>query len=104
MKKWIPKNTVYCYEHLKPKNDGSGAVSYVGHCKWRKRRKHSDPEYGTEYEIYCEYLGKFDSELSCGLLWDACKECGEHYDNEQYENKCAKWRYRNRKKIEKLGW
>lgn len=97
MKKWIPKNTVYCYESLKPKNDGTFAVAYVRHCKWRKRKKHNG-----EYEIFCEYLKKFDSEISCGLLWDACKECGEHYDNDRYHYRLAK-QYRRYKAKHKEG-
>ena len=72
------------------------------HSKWRVRKKHKPDEYGTEEEWFCKYLGRFDSELGCGLLWDACKECGEHYDDERYANKCAKWRYKHRDYIAKI--
>ena len=102
MKKWIPKNTVYCYEHLERINRDSWGMKYVGHCKWRVRKKHKPDEYGIEEEWFCKYLGRFDSELGCGLLWDACKECGEHYDDERYANKCAKWRYKHRDYIAKI--
>ena len=96
MKKWIPKETGCCYGHL-VKVKGSWGLKYVGHCKWRKLRKHIDKEYGTEKEWYCAYLGKFDDELECGLLWDACKECGEHYETDRYWNRCARRDY-NRKR------
>ena len=49
-----------------------------------------------------EYLKKFDSEISCGLLWDACKECGEHYDNDRYHYRLAK-QYRRYKAKHKEG-
>lgn len=82
MKKWIPKDTPYCYGSLKP-------------CKWRVKRKLTD-EYGARKECFCMYTGRFDE----GLLWDACKECGEHdtFKNEEINRlRYAKWLYRNRK-------
>lgn len=90
MKKYIPKNTVYC-----------------GNCKWRHYVKtvkyHMNPpnENGWEKctctsgceETYCwtdsctsccvevwrcDYLGFTDTNQD-SLLWDGCKECGVHY-------------------------
>ena len=99
MKKWIPKNTIYC--------DG---------CKWRKYIKtrflHKNPEelkvhglknvvverckYADECEgkcwtneqtrCYtevwrCEYMGYTDYDQD-SLLWDGCKECGVYMPKE----------------------
>ena len=98
MKKWIPKQTCYCYDHLtRAKTDKPGVLRYVGHCKWRQLRRRIDEEYGTEKEWYCAYLGKYDDEIDVGLLWDACKECGEHYETDLYWNRCARRDY-NRKR------
>lgn len=41
-------------------------------------------------------------EVRCYLNDYACKECGEHYDDERYANKCAKWRYKHRDYIAKI--
>ena len=62
MKKWIPKNTCYCYE-----NDNIFKI-----CKWLSFNKNKDPQDCG----FCKYL-------NCGdwykdgtmLLWDECKEC-----------------------------
>lgn len=102
MKKWIPKDTPYCYGSLKPIKGIPGAVSYVGHCKWRVLRKITD-EYGTREEYFCRYTGCFDE----GLLWDACKECGEHdtwKNEERNRQRYAKWLYRNRKSPKLKPW
>lgn len=99
MKKWIPKDTIYC-----------------NGCKWRKYIKtrflHKNPEelkvhslknvvferceYADECEgkcwtneqtrCYtevwrCEYMGYTDYDQD-SLLWDGCKECGVHMPKE----------------------
>jgi hypothetical protein len=84
MKKWIPKNTIYCYD-------------YNGLCKWHKyiktvklnksncesanTCKHecwSSPNTSCKIKIYkCEYLN-FTDWNEDSYLWDQCKECGEH--------------------------
>lgn len=74
MKKWIPKDTDYCY-------DNSGL------CKWYQylgQRNYKYTENGEEkIEIVpvkgCMYLGlnDFDSD-DLLILHDQCKECGEH--------------------------
>ena len=90
MKKYIPKNTIYC-----------------GNCRWRHYlgivKYHINPpnEEGWEKcnlsdgcsendcwtdsctscysEIWkCSYLGLTDKQQDT-LLWDGCKECGVHY-------------------------
>lgn len=90
MKKYIPKNTIYC-----------------GSCKWRHYlgtvKYHINPpdEAGWEKcnlpdgcdkndcwtdsctscysEIWkCDYLGLIDKQQET-LLWHGCKECGVHY-------------------------
>lgn len=84
MKKWIPKDTIYCLD-----------------CKWRKflgtKKLHRNtgcesahscnakcwttPDTKCRYRIYrCEYMGYTD-ETEESLLWDGCKECGEHEPN-----------------------
>lgn len=71
MKKWIPKGTPYCHG-----------------CRWRSRRNG---------EAYCRYLRKSDNDIDCGLLWDACKECGEHDTDKDLERdwqRYAKRKYR----------
>ena len=101
MKKWIPKDTPYCYAALKPIK-GSYGVRYVGHCPWRTIRTCTD-EHGTHEEYFCLYTGQFDQ----GLLWDAVKECGEHdtFKNEAInEIRYAKWLYRNRNNKKLQPW
>ena len=60
MKKWIPKNTCYCYDSKKI-------------CKWLSINKNK------EYQLngYCKYLKLGDwEENGTELIWDQCKECG----------------------------
>lgn len=62
MKKWIPKETCYCYGHKK-----------TGKCKWLKFNKKVDYQQSG----YCEYLKAGDwYKDGTMLLWDECKECG----------------------------
>lgn len=66
MKKWIPKDTVYCYEYK------NGKIKRI--CKWWKMRKDKDKQENG----YCLYLKEGDWEdKRVSLLWDLCKECGE---------------------------
>ena len=81
MKKYIPKNTCYCYKY-------SPTRGYY-RCKWFKflginKLNRETCEYAPEcgekeckcqYSIYrCEYLGFTDKQNET-LLWDECKEC-----------------------------
>ena len=71
MKKWIPKGTLYCHG-----------------CRWRTRRND---------KAYCLYLHMSDNDIDCGLLWDGCKECGEHDTDKDFErdwSRYAKKEYR----------
>jgi len=85
MKKYIPKNTLYCYTYKK----GKGIP-----CPWRRYIKtinldkssceHADTckdmcwssfETSCRIKVYeCKYLGYIDYKED-SLLWDACKEC-----------------------------
>jgi len=85
MKKWIPKNTIYCYDckwwkFIKvielnrynincPNND----------CK-DKDKCWTTPSTSCRVKVCrCEYLGYTDSNED-SLLWDRCKECGVSTD------------------------
>ena len=69
MKKWIPKNTGYCYTYDKKGNRKL--------CKWhRMSSKHPEQENG-----YCLYLNQGDWEDDyISLIWDKCKECSHKYE------------------------
>ena len=59
MKKWIPRNTIYC-----------------GSCKWRS----FSSKFLENRNGFCKYLGKSDYQLpSTSLLWLGCKECNIGY-------------------------
>lgn len=60
----IPKG-VYCY-------DENGICPY-----WKKCADRPEQENG-----YCEYLEQGDWEMTFGLLWDQCKECGINEDDQ----------------------
>lgn len=80
MKKWIPKDTCYCYEV----KDDKYRV-----CKWLTfNKKKSYQEKG-----YCSYLGTGDwHEDGTMLLWDMCKECGVAIEDYIYKApKKRKW-------------
>ena len=77
MKKWIPKDTPYCYERL-TRDDVcdfmKGGFISTKICRWYKVVKKYDNEYGEYYnEAYCKYCGESDI-----CLDDQCKICGEH--------------------------
>ncbi|HEY8889829.1 MAG TPA: hypothetical protein VIM70_06205 [Clostridium sp.] len=89
MKKWIPKDTVYCYklvDVITSYDENKPPQLVIKPCKWHKYigKNTLSGEYGgrewTEtVSVYrCEYLNYTDTEQS-SLLWDMCKECGEHY-------------------------
>lgn len=78
MKKWIPKDICYC-----------------GNCKWRSLNETKD----NQMNGYCKYLNLGDwYKEGTLLLWDGCKECGEH-DGDKIEEiqsiRNAKWYARN---------
>lgn len=68
MKKWIPKDTPYCYVVL-----GAAGGIRIKPCRWhRTSKKHEKQENG-----YCMYLHEGDwQSKGMSLLWDMCKECG----------------------------
>lgn len=80
MKKWIPKDTCYCYE-LK---DGKYTT-----CKWLRFNKNKN----SQEDGYCKYLGTGDwFEDGTMLLWDSCKECGVGIEDYIYKApKKRKW-------------
>lgn len=64
MKKWIPKSTPYCEN-----------------CRWHSIY----PNKPHQENGYCKYMGSGDWQNDAGsLLWDGCKECGEHETEESY--------------------
>lgn len=80
MKKWIPKDTCYCYEF----KDGKYST-----CKWLRFNKNKN----YQEDGYCKYLGTGDwYEDGTMLLWDQCKECGVSDNNLIYKApKKRKW-------------
>jgi len=63
MKKWIPRDTCYCYIYEKNR---------FKVCKWLM--ENSNKHY--QEKGYCKYLGTGDwFENGTMLLWDMCKEC-----------------------------
>lgn len=65
MKKWIPKDTVYCYKFIS-KTDN------IEMCKWWA----NNPNKPEQCSGYCKYLKQGDWECEgLSLLWDKCKEC-----------------------------
>ena len=89
MKKWIPKDTVYCGDckwrhylgeikhHKNPPNEkGWEQCQYANECK---NECHTGGDTNcTSLVFKCDYLGMVDKEQD-SLLWDGCKECGVHY-------------------------
>lgn len=65
MKKWIPKDTCYCYSINRNGNPKT--------CKWLV----SNPNKEYQMNGYCKYLKLGDwYENGTMLLWDEVKECG----------------------------
>lgn len=88
MKKYIPKDTVYCYHMagvLKDKKGNTRGIK-TNTCRWRKflgmrtvEGEYNGEHYKEKIPVYqCKYLGIIDNDMDT-LLWDSCKECGEHY-------------------------
>lgn len=78
MKKWIPKNTLYCYDVKKGRCKW---LHYLGFVQWNKSNcefaetcKQKECNCKTSI-MKCDYLGIVDSNDET-LLWDSCKECG----------------------------
>jgi len=86
MKKYIPKDTMYCYQRLSPPKyeNGKLVTLKIKQCPWRTYygTRHVSGEYkGKHYEedipvFGCKYLGYVDYDQE-SLLWDGCKECSE---------------------------
>ena len=65
--KVIPKNEFYCYEYLKPIENGG--FECVGLCPYWISKK---------YGAYCMYLkNRSEDGDPFNLIWDQCKECGK---------------------------
>lgn len=72
MKKWIPKNTEYCYEFLSPIIENCHIRGYnIKPCPWYK--------FHDEDIRECRYLG-FKGFDAC--LYDQCKICDKHRPKE----------------------
>jgi len=103
MKKWIPKDTCYCYKLLDVITSYDENIMprlKIKKCKWHKyigkntlTGTYDGEEYSETVSVYrCEYLGLTDSDKS-SLLWDQCKECGEHFGDDKWLRgfkKCGK--------------
>lgn len=80
MKKYIPKDTSYCCDCRWWKYIGMN-YKYLGECDLKAEcgdKCGKTPETMCQYPIIrCEYIGYTDRENE-SLLWDKCKECGEH--------------------------
>lgn len=75
MKKWIPKNTSYCYETIGfVKQNGTDLPLFqVKYCPWYESKMKYDKKYQEHYrESHCRYTGITD----IILLNDSCKVCG----------------------------
>jgi hypothetical protein len=96
MKKWIPKNTPYCYTYKHDKEIPCPWRKYIKTIYYNKDERNCpyndtcesndkcwiDYRYSCKVRVYrCEYLGYTDYEED-SLLWDACKECkvGDDWD------------------------
>lgn len=81
MKKWIPKDLCYCYG-----------------CKWLSFNKTKHEQLSG----YCKYLHSGDwMKDGTFLLWDMCKECGEHDNDNLYYLREAKREGRDNLKEER---
>lgn len=91
MKKWIPKNTIYCKDckwrrflgtfkcHMNPPNEKGWVKCNVSSGCVPTDCWDGDEITKCRLHIYrCDYLGYTDAEQR-SLLWDGCKECGVHY-------------------------
>ena len=82
MKKWIPKQTPYCYENHISKQ-----------CKWLSFNKTKDEQLSG----YCKYLHTGDwMKDGTILLFDECKECGIHEDDRLLRMRESKKERRNK--------
>jgi len=83
MKKYIPKDTIYCNE-CKYLHHITTIILNETNCEYAKDCEHkpcwSKPNNSCRTIVYrCDYLNYTDWEQE-SLLWDGCKECGEHED------------------------
>jgi len=94
MKKWIPKDTPYCYEIINiitSYDENEPPKIKIKPCKWYKyigrntlSAVYNDETYTETVKVFrCEYLKYTDMEQS-SLLWDMCKECGEHHGDDKW--------------------
>lgn len=85
MKKWIPKDTIYCYNYDKHRKYNIYDFTIpVKVCPWYKVTKKYDKKYNEYYnETFCRYCNEGD-EYDVGCLYDECKICGEHEPKERY--------------------
>jgi len=81
MKKWIPKDTIYCYERLTRQNKQdleNGIPIKVNRCPWYIVAKMNVPIKGSCDEYYFKAFCKYCNEGDDICLDDECKICGEH--------------------------
>lgn len=82
MKKYIPKNTVYCKDcpwlkYIKTTILNKDNCEFANECDLKCQ---TSPETSCRYKVYrCEYMGFTDYKENT-LLWDGVKECGVSYD------------------------
>lgn len=97
MKKWIPKDTIYCWnckwrKYIKTRFLHKNPTSSINHVLFSPKVSIEKCEYADEckdecwtngqtscyVEVWrCEYMGYTDYNQD-SLLWDGCKECGVH--------------------------
>lgn len=91
MKKYIPKNTVYCGKcrwrhflgticlHRNPEDFPNNPVEKCDCSDTCEHKCWTGGSTNCMKEIWkCDYLGLIDKKQD-SLLWDGCKECGVHY-------------------------
>lgn len=84
MKKWIPKNTMYCYKIIRRNSDGSFKIIPCPWFKYLRTVQDSIAQKQTNGDIklvptkrrvyICRYTGITTEEDCC--LYDDCKVCG----------------------------
>ena len=81
MKKWIPKNTMYCYKIKSRNSDGSFKVEYCKHFGYLRTIRDfiTSPEgvrlMAVDKKVYiCKFTGITTEDDFC--LYDSCKVCG----------------------------
>ena len=90
MKKWIPKDTIYCHGRGTKKSPYCKWLKYIttiyhdeNTCEFSKECQSMTEGKGCSHcptRVYkCEYMNYIDWDED-SLLWDECKECGVKED------------------------